>query len=138
VLGKEFESGACELEHILSTDIVDAICTLLGHPRECPHGFPIPEGECCTVSARYARQMIVPLTELETGCPARVAYVYAQNDRQLHKLMSLQIKPGAIVTLHQKLPSYVMECEGAHIALDTEAAGNINVWVGEVRTGRAP
>ena len=52
VLGREFESGACEFEHILNTEIVEGICTLLGHPRECPHGFPIPEGECCRVSAR--------------------------------------------------------------------------------------
>ncbi|MDQ2731599.1 MAG: hypothetical protein M3Y56_08065, partial [Armatimonadota bacterium] len=22
-------------------------CTLLGHPRQCPHGDPIPPGACC-------------------------------------------------------------------------------------------
>ena len=53
VLGREFEPGACELEHMLNSEIVDGICTLLGHPRDCPHGSPIPEGECCRISARY-------------------------------------------------------------------------------------
>jgi DtxR family Mn-dependent transcriptional regulator len=130
VLGREFESGACEFEHILSTEIVDGICTLLGHPRECPHGFAIPEGECCRVSARYAQQIIVPLTELAVGQTARVAYVYTRNDQQLHKLTSLQIQPGTVVKLHQEYPSYVIECEGASIALDAEVAGNINVWIG--------
>jgi len=129
VLGREFESGACEFEHILNTEIVEGICTLLGHPRECPHGFPIPEGECCRVSARYVQKLIVPLTELKIGQSARVAYVYTKSDQQLHRLTSLQIRPGRLVKLHQEYPSYVIECEGASIALDDEVARSINVWV---------
>jgi DtxR family Mn-dependent transcriptional regulator len=129
VMGREFETGACELEHILNTEIVDGICTLLGHPRECPHGFPIPEGECCRVSARYVRQVIVPLSELQIGQSARVAYVYAHSDQQLHRLTSLQIRPGSIIKLHQVYPSYVIAVDGASIALDKEVARNINVWM---------
>ena len=145
VLGREFESGACEFEHILNTEIVDGICTLLGHPRECPHGFPIPEGECCRVSARYVQKIIVPLTELKIGQTARVAYVYTRSDQQLHRLTSLQIRPGTLVKLHQAYPSYVIECDGASIALDDEVARSINVWIegaaavvpGEPEPGRA-
>ena len=43
----EIESSACKFEHILSPEVTDRICTLLGHPLECPHGSPIPQGECC-------------------------------------------------------------------------------------------
>jgi DtxR family transcriptional regulator, Mn-dependent transcriptional regulator len=129
VMGREFESGACEFEHIVNTEIVDGICTLLGHPRECPHGFPIPEGECCRVSARYVHNIIVPLTELKIGQSARVAWVYTRSDQQLHRLTSLQIRPGSTVKLHQAWPTYVIECDGASIALDTEVARNINVWI---------
>jgi DtxR family Mn-dependent transcriptional regulator len=43
----EIESSACKFEHILSPDVTDRICTLLGHPLECPHGSPIPQGQCC-------------------------------------------------------------------------------------------
>jgi putative ABC transport system ATP-binding protein len=43
----EIESSACKFEHILSPDVTDRICTLLGHPDACPHGSPIPRGECC-------------------------------------------------------------------------------------------
>ena len=129
VLGREFESGACEFEHILATEIVDAICTLLGHPRECPHGFPIPRGECCRVSARYVQKIVVPLTELQIGQTARVAWVYTRSDQQLHRLTSLQIRPGSIVKLHQDYPSYVIECDGASIAMDDEVAHSINVWL---------
>ena len=34
VLDGEFESGACEFEHIVTTELVDSICILLGHNRE--------------------------------------------------------------------------------------------------------
>jgi putative ABC transport system ATP-binding protein len=43
----EVESSACKFEHILSPDVTERICTLLGHPTACPHGSPIPKGECC-------------------------------------------------------------------------------------------
>jgi putative ABC transport system ATP-binding protein len=43
----EIESSACKFEHILSPDVTDRICTLLGHPVACPHGSPIPQGPCC-------------------------------------------------------------------------------------------
>jgi DtxR family Mn-dependent transcriptional regulator len=41
------EEGACKFEHCLNTDVADSICTLLGHPTTCPHGKPIPPGDCC-------------------------------------------------------------------------------------------
>jgi len=44
---QEIESSACKFEHILSPDVTDRICTLLGHPGACPHGSPIPVGVCC-------------------------------------------------------------------------------------------
>lgn len=128
VLGGEFESGACEFEHVVNTELVDGICTLLGHPRECPHGMPIPEGECCKCSAKTAESSVSPLTEFKIGQPARIAYVNCQNDRLLHKIDGFQIRPGISVKLHQTYPSYVIECEGAYIALDKEIISNIFVW----------
>jgi DtxR family Mn-dependent transcriptional regulator len=44
------ESNACTFEHILSPEVTDRICTFLGHPSTCPHGCPIPPGECCDAS----------------------------------------------------------------------------------------
>ncbi len=43
----EIESSACKFEHILSPEVTDRICTLLGHPDACPHGSRIPRGACC-------------------------------------------------------------------------------------------
>ncbi|MBW1768240.1 MAG: FeoA domain-containing protein [Deltaproteobacteria bacterium] len=130
VLGKsdEFEAGACEFEHTIAIELVDSICTLLGHPRECPHGLPIPEGECCKRSARTTESSVISLTELEKGQSGRVAYVNYKNDQRFHKMDSLQIRPGTVIKLQQKYPSYVIECENAHIAMDKEMASNISVW----------
>ncbi len=128
VLGAEFESGACEFEHTIAGELVDSICTLLGHPRECPHGNPIPEGECCKRSARTAESPVIPLTELDVGQSGRVAYVNYKSDQLFHRIDVLQIRPGAVIKLHQKYPSYVIECENANIALDKEVASNICIW----------
>lgn len=130
VLGVEYEKGACEFEHIINPDLVDSICTLLGHPRECPHGMPIPEGECCRQQAQLVESSVVPISQLEVGESARVAYVYARSDRQMHRMESLLIRPGTVLKLHQRRPSYVLECEGSLVALDDEVAANIHVWVG--------
>src|SRR5262249_33120734 len=40
----EIEASACKFEHILSPEVTDRMCTLLGHPIACPHGSPIPKG----------------------------------------------------------------------------------------------
>lgn len=128
VFGGEFETDACEFEHLSALGIVDGICTLLGHPRQCPHGMPIPEGECCRQSAKTTRNLIVPITELEIGQSARIAYVNCRDDGQMHKLSSLQIRPGSTIKLHQRSPCSVIECEGASIALDDEILSSICVW----------
>ncbi|MHC4073689.1 MAG: metal-dependent transcriptional regulator [Planctomycetota bacterium] len=115
VLGGDFESGACEFEHTVTPELVDSICILLGHPKACPHGSPIPEGQCCRESCRTAQSSVVPLVELKIGQSARV-------------IDNLCIRPGAIITLHQRYPSYVVECEGSNIAMDEQIAANICVW----------
>jgi len=128
VLGGDYESGACEFEHIVTPELVDSICILLGHPRACPHGMPIPEGQCCKNSSRTAQSSVIPLTELEVGQSAKVAYINSKSDQQLHKIDNLRIRPSVVVTLHQRYPAYVVECEGSNIAMDEEIVSNICVW----------
>ena len=128
VLGGDFESGACEFEHTVTPELVDSICILLGHPRTCPHGMEIPEGECCRKSSRTAQSSVIPLVELKVGQAARIAYINCQSDQQLHRIDGLCLRPGAVVKLHQRYPSYVVECENSNIAMDEQIASNICVW----------
>ena len=41
------DEHACKIEHSLSPDVTEKICTFLHHPQTCPHGSPIPRGACC-------------------------------------------------------------------------------------------
>lgn len=43
----EVHTQACKFEHIISPELDARICTFLGHPKTCPHGNPIPPGDCC-------------------------------------------------------------------------------------------
>ncbi|MDP6179097.1 MAG: iron dependent repressor, metal binding and dimerization domain protein, partial [Desulfatiglandales bacterium] len=58
------EQDACSLEHCLSQEAIEAICTLLGHPRECPHGRQIPQGECCKRTEEKIEPVVSPLNKL--------------------------------------------------------------------------
>jgi DtxR family transcriptional regulator, Mn-dependent transcriptional regulator len=128
VMGGDFETGACEFEHTVSLDLVNSICTLLGHPKECPHGLPIPQGDCCQRSEKISLTCVVPLNQIKLGQSARIAYVKCQNDEHIHQLEGLCVRPGVVIKLLQSYPTYVIECEGAQIALDNDIAGNISVW----------
>jgi len=44
---KIVEEMVCGIEHHMNKQFTDAICTMLIHPRKCPHDHKIPEGECC-------------------------------------------------------------------------------------------
>ena len=46
---------------------------------------------------------------------------------------NLLVRPGNMVKLHQRQPSFVIECEDSMIAIDEKVAANINVWVGSER-----
>ena len=41
------EEMVCGIEHHMNTQFTDALCTMLNHPRKCPHDHEIPLGECC-------------------------------------------------------------------------------------------
>ena len=44
---REASDEACQLEHIISEEVAERICSFLGHPSSCPHGQEIPPGACC-------------------------------------------------------------------------------------------
>ena len=41
------EEMICGIEHHMNKQFTDALCTMLKHPRKCPHGHEIPMGQCC-------------------------------------------------------------------------------------------
>lgn len=125
---EESEADACEFEHLLARGVTDAICTLLGHPRSCPHGHPIPEGDCCRREGDQLSSVVTSVDRLDLGEQARVAYVSARDYPRIQKLSSLGIIPGVPIKVHQRFPSFVVQCEETQIALEEEIARDIYVW----------
>jgi len=41
------EELVCGVEHHMKKQFTNALCTMLNHPRKCPHDRDIPMGECC-------------------------------------------------------------------------------------------
>jgi DtxR family Mn-dependent transcriptional regulator len=41
------EEMVCGIEHHMNRQFTDALCTMLNHPRKCPHDHDIPLGVCC-------------------------------------------------------------------------------------------
>jgi DtxR family transcriptional regulator, Mn-dependent transcriptional regulator len=131
VLGSQVEdseAAACEYEHLLAEGITNSICTLLGHPRYCPHNKPIPEGDCCRQARDEVRPIVVSCDQLRVGESARVAYFSTREHSRTLKLSALGISPGISVKLIQKWPACVLQCDETEIALEPEVAKNIYVW----------
>ena len=122
------EESACEFEHMLADQVTESICTLLGHPRECPHGSPIPEGRCCREARESLESLVLPLTRLAAGEEGKVAYLSSASPSRLHKLMAFGIAPGMRVRVHQHYPTMVVQCEHTQLAMEEEIARDIHVW----------
>lgn len=128
VLGMPFdaiEESACEYEHTLAPGLTEAICTLLGHPRECPHGSPIPEGDCCRRSERSVESFVKPLNEMEIGDSVRVSFIRKEDPVLIGKLVSFGVSPGKTIKIRQKFPAYVIQIENSQIALEQDIAADI-------------
>ncbi len=118
IYGKELDQSACEFEHILTPEVEESICTLLGHPRLCPHGLPIPEGKCCKKSITEARPIITTVEKLDVGESANISYLYTQDHAILHKLLAMGLSPGVEIKLHQKSPALIIILDNSTIALE--------------------
>lgn len=124
-----WEREACELEHqtVLTSEAVSAICAFLGHPPTCPHGRPIPRGECCHTFTREIRPYVIPLTEARVTDQYRISFITPKNPRRLDRLAVLGILPGSTIRIHQKQPSYVIRIGETDVALDPEVVKDIYV-----------
>lgn len=121
------EEYACSFEHSISPVVADSICTLLGHPPSCPHGLPIPRGECCKKTKAELKPLVVSLAELKAKESARIIFIVPATFTRLEKLGSMGLVPGSIVTLEQKKPAFVLKLGETTIALDPDIVKDIYV-----------
>jgi len=124
---QEVDQAACEFEHSLHHGIDEHVCTLLGHPKTCPHGRPIPPGRCCREHKGTASAAIVSLSDMRADERGSIAYLATREPEAMQKLMALGVIPGAPVTLIQTFPSVVFQVGQTQVALDTALARDIYV-----------
>lgn len=127
IRGEVAREKACQLEHLLNDGVDTKICTLLNHPSTCPHGKPIPPGECCIEARRSGNLGVVPLTELKPNEEGEIAYIQTEDNKKMQKLMAMGVLPGNRIRLKQTFPSYIFSVGYSEFAIDTGMAREIFV-----------
>lgn len=116
---------ACRLEHATSPLVEERLAQLLGEPKTCPHGHPMP-----TAEGEMAVEAGCPLAELTAGQRARVLRVPEGDDALLRYLATLGLKPQVTVQVEVAAPFQgpltVQVGEGRHV-LGRELASQIVV-----------
>lgn len=120
---------ACRLEHekVLTPEAVEGICAFLGHPPTCPHGRPIPPGECCRLFVNEVRPLVTPLSQGEVGESYRIVFMVPKYHALLEQLSGLGVVPGASLRLSRKRPAYVFKVGETEVALEQNVAQGIYV-----------
>jgi len=121
------EAEACKFEHILSPEVTDSVCTLLGHPPNSPDGKPIPRGACCAMFRQEMKPLVAPLADLVPGEQAKIVFITPGSHSRLDRLSAMGLVPGSIVKLHQKRPSYVIQLGETMVAVDKDITREIFV-----------
>jgi DtxR family transcriptional regulator, Mn-dependent transcriptional regulator len=130
VLNIRGESGdvkACQFEHLLNEGVDVKVCTMLNHPATCPHGKPIPQGDCCEEARKTGDLGVVPLTELKSGDEGDIAYIQTEDSKKMQKLMAMGVLPGNRISLLQAFPSYIFRVGFSEFAIDSAMAREIFV-----------
>jgi DtxR family Mn-dependent transcriptional regulator len=121
------ERITCQVEHTLQPELVDGICTLLGHPTHCPDGQPIPPGPCCEADSKNAQSVLHKLTWCEKGQRVQVKYIQPRRPDRLQRLIAFGVVPGAILTVEQTRPVFTIRLERSLLALEQDVAEDIYV-----------
>jgi DtxR family Mn-dependent transcriptional regulator len=122
-----FHEDACKMEHILSKELTDSVCTFLGHPPLCPHGKVIPRGQCCKKYKVDVAPVVTRLIDFAVGKRGKIVFIVSTDPQRLNRLNSIGIIAGGEIKLVQKKPSIVVQIDETTVALDPDIAKEIHV-----------
>ena len=134
VLGMDSISAheqAHALEHWMSQEVEDRISTLLGHPRTCPHGNPIP-GNATSGPAFLQEQNAFRLSEAATGQVVQVlliSEVVEDESDVLRRLSQIGVYPTARVTILEAVPGEALVVRVRDQACSIGADLATKIWV---------
>lgn len=121
----EVDDEADRLEHVISESLADRADSLLGHPRTCPHGDPIPRKDGSLPELRLRR--VTDLRRGEAGPFRRTANTQPQI---LRHLASLGFAQDVAVAFMEKQPfggPVQLRVAGKDVTLGAELASNLYV-----------
>ena len=121
------EEDACVLEHSLVEGLDEKVCTFLGHPRICPHGHAIPEGDCCKAASQTVDPVVLSLARLKAGQGGTIAYLSAHESGDLQKFLAMGVHPGDPIAVIRQTPSIVFKCGHSQFAIDRHMAEQVYV-----------
>lgn len=127
----EMEELADQIEHVMSEEVEDNICRILGNPENCPHNNPIPKGDSDGTSNGLNNEYSVPLVSCHSGESGEVSHIKTEDARKLRKIMNLGLIPGSRICLIQKFPNYVFQLGNTQLAVDKELANEIFIKLDE-------
>jgi DtxR family Mn-dependent transcriptional regulator len=93
----EVHNAACKLEHALSPEILNPLENVLGHPKTCPHGNPIP-----TKKGKLVEEETKPLTDLNSGEGGVIIRISDEKPNILKVLGRLGLLPESFVKVERK------------------------------------
>lgn len=121
----EVQAEACMLEHAISEKVENRLVQMLGDPKVCPHGLPIPPKDLTD-----PQRSGVPLAQLDVGTDAVVHGVTEEVPEILRYLSTVGLRPGAHVRVHDKAPlggPLTVEIEERRHAISLELARMVMV-----------
>ncbi len=95
----EVHSEACRLEHAISARVEERLVAVLGNPKTCPHGHPIPP-----LDLSDPERPGCPLAQIAPGDDATVHGVTKEIPEMLRYLGEIGLRPGAQLTVVEKAP----------------------------------
>lgn len=90
---------ACNLEHWIDDHIARRIERVLGAPKKCPHGNPIPAED-----SKIPEENENVLTEINVGEKAMVSRILDEELAILRYLENIGIKPETLIEVIEKSP----------------------------------
>lgn len=130
VEGSLIHDTACKFEHHLHKGIDENVCTLLGHPKSCPHGKPIPPGRCCEENVKTFAPAVSTLANIKPGQGGHVTYLHTADPKHAQMLISMGIVPGVEIKLLAGFPSYLFQLGEGQFAVDGALANEIYIRLG--------
>ncbi len=123
----EVHDMAEELEHISSTELIDRLDKFMGHPKNDPHGDPIPDRD-----GQFKQQALKPVSALNVGQSGVVTGVGDHSPAYLQYLEKIALVLGTPLTVIEVINydnSVMLDINGSRLNISRDVAKNLLVAI---------